>query len=76
MVVSKPLLIVMLLGVAACAGGSVWLFGQSGRLGHVASGSTESDPLGGDEARKRAKTFFRGRQDYDLTGGQEMRPRW
>ncbi len=73
MVVSKPLLIVMLLGAAACAGGSVWLFIQPDRLEFVASGGVA---CGNVDIRKRAETFFGGRRDYDLTGGQEMKPRW
>jgi Ti type entry exclusion protein TrbK len=75
MVVPKPLSILIILGVAVVAGGGVWLFVQPGRDRQGATGVTSSSPLN-DDARKRAETFFGGKKDYDLTGGQEMKPRW
>ncbi|MEI5682222.1 entry exclusion protein TrbK [Mesorhizobium sp. CCNWLW179-1] len=33
-------------------------------------------PSSDAERQKRAKEFFGGKREYDLEGGQEMRPRW
>lgn len=76
MVVSRALLIIIILAIAACAGSGVWLIAQSGRFGEEASGSATPGSPSGDEARKRAQEFFGGKKEYDLTGGQEMKPRW
>ncbi len=76
MVVSKPLSILIILGVAVVVGAGVWLFVQPSHSGQVAAGnSLSSSPPNGD-ARKRGEKFFGGKKDYDLTGGQEMKPRW
>ncbi|MBM3095883.1 entry exclusion protein TrbK [Ensifer sp. T173] len=76
MVVSKLLLVVVLFATAASAGGAVWLLAQSNDPLQSAAGTVASRSPPNDEARKHAEKFFGGRQDYDLTDGQEMKPRW
>jgi Ti type entry exclusion protein TrbK len=76
MVISKPLSILIIFGVAVAAGGGVWLCVQPGQSRQGATGGAASSSPLNDDARKRAETFFGGKKDYDLTGGQEMKPRW
>ncbi|MBB3237130.1 entry exclusion protein TrbK [Phyllobacterium endophyticum] len=76
MVISKRFFIVVLFAVAAGAGGAVWLFSQSDDPSRPSPGSAASGSLHSDDGRKRAAKFFSGQKNYDLTGGQEMKPRW
>ncbi|MBM7046280.1 entry exclusion protein TrbK [Rhizobium lusitanum] len=76
MVVSKLFLVVVLFSSAAGAGGAVWLLAQSNDPSQSAAGTDASESPLNDEARRRAEKFFGGQHNYDLTGGQEMKPRW
>jgi Ti type entry exclusion protein TrbK len=76
MVISKSRLILLFLVVAVAASGGVRLLGRSGLSRLKSAGGGASTSSLNDDARKRAETFFGGKKDYDLTSGQEMKPRW
>lgn len=70
--VKSPVLIIVI-GVCAAAAVGLWL-SQRTPTTPVATDPVPA-PHSSDD-RKRAKDFFGAPQKYDMTNGQEMRPRW
>ncbi|WP_157783841.1 entry exclusion protein TrbK [Bradyrhizobium liaoningense] len=62
----------IVIGVCAAAAVGLWL-----SLRTPTPAATDPTPAGrSSDDRKRAKDFFGTPQKYDMTNGQEMRPRW
>jgi Ti type entry exclusion protein TrbK len=75
MVMSRLQIIIIALFIAAAAGGLIWLVVPPVQADRpVDAAPAGSQGLG--ERQQRAKEFFGEKREYDLKGGQEMRPRW
>lgn len=61
--------------VCACAAAAIGLWLSLRTLTTPAATDRAPAPHSSDD-RKRAKDFFGAPQKYDMTNGQEMRPRW
>jgi Ti type entry exclusion protein TrbK len=60
---SLTIIVVVVITIAAGASGA-WLF------------LTPRTPRPEQEAASRLHDFFKSRQDYPTSGGQQMKPRW
>jgi Ti type entry exclusion protein TrbK len=75
MVMSRLRITVVALFIA-CAGGVLMCLVRPGTL---AGGPVDVAPAGSQafgDTRQQAKEFFGEKREYDLKGGQEMKPRW
>ncbi len=75
MVISRPRLSIIALCILALAGVAAWIT-LPDVLATTAPASLSTGGQANDEHRQQAKEFFGHRKEFDLTGGQEMRPRW
>lgn len=66
-------LLISVIGVFAAAAVGLWL-SQRTPTGPAVTDPTPAARSSDD--RERAKAFFGTPQKYDMTNGQEMRPRW
>lgn len=74
MVMSRLQIVIAVLFIAA-GGGLVWLVVQATEPDRpVDTAPAGSQGIG--ERRQQTKEFFGEKREYDLKGGQEMRPRW
>jgi Ti type entry exclusion protein TrbK len=75
MVMSRVQIVFAVLIIAAVGGGLVWLVAPAAEPGRpVDTAPAGSQGIG--DRRQQAKEFFGEKREYDLKGGQEMRPRW
>lgn len=75
MVMTRLQIILAARFIAAAGGGLVWLVipaEQADRPLHASPAGSQ----GIGDRRQQAKEFFGEKREYDLKGGQEMRPRW
>lgn len=75
MVMSRLQIIMIALFISAVAGGVIWLV----MLGTQADRPVDAAPAGSQgigDRQQQAKKFFGEKREYDLKGGQEIRPRW
>lgn len=75
MVTTRFNITIIVIGVLAVAGISAWFFLPEQDLMPAAEVGPVN-PDGVDARQQQAKEFFGGKKEYDLKGGQEMRPRW
>lgn len=75
MVMSRLQIVIAVLFIAAAGGGLVWLVMPAAEPARpVDTAPAGSQGIG--ERRQQTKEFFGEKREYDLKGGQEMRPRW
>ena len=75
MVMSRLQITIVALVIAVAGGGLVWLIMPR----TPADRPVDAAPAGSQgigDRRQQAKEFFGEKREYDLKGGQEMRPRW
>jgi Ti type entry exclusion protein TrbK len=75
MVMSRLQIIIIALCIAATAGGLIWLVIPAVQADRPVDAAPDGSQGIGDR-QQRAKEFFGEKHEYDLKGGQEMRPRW
>ena len=75
MVMSRLQIIVGVLAIAVAGGGLIWLVIPAGQ----ADRRVDTAPAGAQgigDRRQEGKKYFGEKREFDLKGGQEMRPRW
>lgn len=75
MVMSRVQIVFAVLIIAAVCGGLVWLVMPAADPDRPVD-TTPAGSQGTGDRRQQAKEFFGEKREYDLKGGQEMRPRW
>lgn len=75
MVTTRLNVMIIVVGILAVAGITAWFFlPKQDFMPAAAIGPLNSDAA--TPRQQQAKEFFGGNKEYDLKGGQEMRPRW
>ncbi len=74
----NPRILILVVGglFAAGAGVTIWITAQPMSAPASANAAPAIVPPSDAQRRERAKTFLGGNPNFDVRGGQEMRPRW
>ncbi|WP_454858628.1 entry exclusion protein TrbK [Rhizobium binxianense] len=75
MVMYRVQIEIAVLIIAAAGGGLVWLVMPAAEPDRPVD-TVPAGSQGIGDRRQQAKEFFGEKREYDLKGGQEMRPRW
>lgn len=71
----KLKIMILVLCIAAIGGTATWLLLPTTEV-TASPGIAPANSDAGGARQQQAKEFFGGKKEYDLKGGQEMRPRW